>query len=87
MPYQRQPGEDSYSWTAMAAALTGAPQGLQQQQQRQQRGTPPPETTVGSVGGISSVAIAPEIFQGVKLRGLPSSCTKQDIETFLVSGK
>ena len=90
-PYQPQPGhgqpeEDFYSWKMMAAALTGAPQGLQQQQQQQQqRGIP--EMTVGSVGGISSVAIPPEIFQGVKIRGLPFSCTKRDIETFLVSGK
>ena len=78
--------ENSFSWTMMAAALTGAPQPQPQQQHQQQRGIAPPAAMTAS-GGVNtySTPSPPELFQGVMLRGLPFSATREDVKAFLVS--
>ena len=82
-PYQPQQGhgqpeDDFFSWTMMAAASLLAPQ------QHQQRGISPSAEMIA--GNTMANPSPPELFHGVKLRGLPFSATKDVVEAFLVSG-
>ena len=82
----QQPEEDDVSWEMIAAALAGAAPQQQQEQQQQQRGIPPPSSAQINSSAIQPPPPTPELFQGVKLRGLPFSATKQNVKAFLVSG-
>ena len=62
----------------MAAASLLAPQ------QHQQRGISPSAEMIA--GNTMANPSPPELFHGVKLRGLPFSATKDVVEAFLVSG-
>jgi len=62
----------------MAAASLLAPQ------QHQQPGISPSAEMIA--GNTMAIPSPPELFHGVKLRGLPFSATKEIVEAFLVSG-